>query len=69
MVNVQIPVQNGPDYSAVIRSEPVGWGYICTERFFAYFMTYRLTDSSCSSNIETPLRAKYLSSQRSMDKN
>ena len=33
-VNVQIPVQNGPDYSAVIRSEPVGWGYTCTECLF-----------------------------------
>ena len=30
-VNVQIPVQNGPNYSVVIRSEPVGWGYTCTE--------------------------------------
>ena len=34
MVNVQIPVQNGPDYSAVIRSKPVGWGYTCTESLF-----------------------------------
>ena len=33
-VNVQIPVRSGPDYSAVIRSEPVGWGYTCTERLF-----------------------------------
>ena len=33
-VNVQIPVRNGSDYSAVIRSEPVGWGYTCTERLF-----------------------------------
>ena len=31
MVNVQIPVQNGPNYSVVIRSKPVGWGYTCTE--------------------------------------
>ena len=30
MLNVQIPVQNRPDYSAVIHSEPVGWGYTCT---------------------------------------
>ena len=65
-VNVQIPVRNGPDYSAVIRFEPVGLGYTCTER---YFLTYRLADSGCSSNIETPLRAKYLSGQRSMGKN
>ena len=32
-------------------------------------VTYRLVDSGCSSNIETPLRAKYLSGQRSMAKN
>ena len=34
MVNVQILVRNGPDYSAVIRSEPVWWGCTCTERLF-----------------------------------
>ena len=33
-VNVQIPVRNGPAYSAVIRSKPVGWVYTCTERLF-----------------------------------
>ena len=33
-VNVQIPVWNGPDYSAVIRSEPVGLGYTCTQSLF-----------------------------------
>ena len=33
-VNVPIPVRNGPDYSALIRSEPVGWGYTGTERLF-----------------------------------
>ena len=33
-VNVQIPVWNRPDYSAVIRSEPVGWGYTCTQSLF-----------------------------------
>ena len=44
MVNVQIPVWNGPDYSAVheIRPEPVGWGYTCTERLFPDIQACRL---------------------------
>ena len=33
-VNVHIPMWNGPYYSAVIRSEPVGWGYTCTQSLF-----------------------------------
>ena len=32
-VNVQTLVQNGPDYSVVIGSKVVEWGYTCTERF------------------------------------
>ena len=27
-------MRNEPDYSAVTRSNPVGWGYTCTERLF-----------------------------------
>ena len=42
MVNVQIPVQNGPDYSAVICSEPVEWGYTCTESLFPDIQAHRL---------------------------
>ena len=64
--NVQIPVRNGPDYSAVIHSEPVGG---VRHAQSAYFLTYRLADLDFSSNIETSLQAKYLSSQRSMAKN
>ena len=68
MVNVQIPVWNGPDYSAVhvIHSEPVSG---VTHAQSAYFLTYRLADLGCSPNIETPLWKKYLSGQRSMAKN
>ena len=65
-VNVRIPVRNGLDYSTIIHSEPVGWVYTCTERLFP---DIQLADSGCSSNIETSLRAKYLSGQRSMAKN
>ena len=50
------------DYSVAIRSEPVSG---VTHARSAYFLTYRLTDSGCSSNIETSLRAKYLTGQRS----
>ena len=64
-VNVQIPVQTDPAYSAAIRSEPVGG---VTHAWSAYFLTYRLADSGCSPNIETPLWEKYLSGQRSMAK-
>ena len=65
MVNIQIPVWNGPDYSSVhvIRPEPVGW---VTHAQSAYFLTYRLADLGCSPNIETPLRKKYLSGQGSI---
>ena len=49
--------------SAAIRSEPGGG---ITHVWNAYFLTYRLTDLGCSSNIE---QAKYPSSQRSMAKN
>ena len=66
MVNIQIPVRNGPDYSAAIRSEPVGG---VTHARSAYFLTYRLTDLGCSSNIKTSLWPKYLSGQRSMTEN
>ena len=52
----RLPVWNGPDYSAVIRSEPVIWGYTCTERLFP---DIQLANSGCSSNFETPWRAKY----------
>ena len=52
--------------SAAIRSEP-GSGVTLARN--AYFLTYRLADLGCSSNIETSLRAKYPSSQRSMGKN
>ena len=54
-----------PDYSAAICSEPASWVLHAQS---AYFLTYRLTDSGYSSNIETSLRAKYLSCQRSMAK-
>ena len=42
MVNVQIPVWIGPDYSAVICPEPVGWGYTCTECLFPDIQARRL---------------------------
>jgi len=54
-VNVQIPVQNGP-----IRSEPDRG---VTHARNAYFLTYRLADLGCSSNIGTSLWAKYPSGQ------
>ena len=52
--------------SAAIRSEPGGG---VTHEQNAYFLTYRLADLGCSSNIETSLWAKYPSGQRSMAKN
>ena len=52
--------------SAAIRSEPGGG---VTHAWNTYFLTYRLADLGCSSNIETSLRAKYPSGQRSMAKN
>ena len=44
MVNAQIPVWNGPDYSAVhvICPGPVGWGYPCTECLFPDIQARRL---------------------------
>ena len=56
MVNVQVPVQNGPDHSAVIRG--------VTNARSAYFLTYK----ACGLGLR-PLWAKYLSGQRSMAKN
>ena len=47
------------DYSVAIHSKPVGG---VTHVQSAYFLTYRLADSGCSSNIEW---AKYLTGQRS----
>ena len=52
--------------SAAIRSKP---GSGVTNARNTYFLTYRLADLGCSSNIETSLRAKYPSDQRSMAKN
>ena len=65
-VNIQIPMRIGPDYGTVIRSKPVGG---VTHARSTYFLMYRLVDLGCSSNIKTPLQAKYLSGQRSMAKN
>ena len=48
-VNIQIPMRIGPDYNAVIRSEPVGG---VTHARSTYFLMYRLIDLGCSSNIE-----------------
>ena len=65
-VNVQIPVRGMDQISAAIRSEP---GSGVTHAWNAYFLTYRLADLGCSSNIETSVWAKYPSGQRSKAKN
>ena len=54
MVNVQV-LQFAPNLS-------VGVTHVRS----AYFLTYRLADTGCSSNVETSLQAKYLSGQRSI---
>ena len=48
MVNIQIPVRNKPQIT-VLQFAPNLW-----VARSAYFLTYRLADSVCSSNIETP---------------